>query len=206
MKHSSNNHNSKKLDSQNMDNDEIDQSLMAKVKTGDIKAFEQLMQRHQQSVFGTVSKMLNHSPEAEDIAQQVFIRLWKNAKKYQAKAKFTTYLYTIARNLVFNETKRKKRKPTVSSDEKSEDSHYEAADKEIYQPDNSTLHAELNKAVDDAIASLPEIQRMAMILRRYEHMNYEDIATTLDLSVSAVKSHLFRARTTLKERLTRYLE
>ena len=179
--------------------------LMERVGAGDHEAFRQLVERHQNAVIGTVAKMLGNPSEAEDIAQQVFLRIWRNAKRYRPEAKFTTYLFTITRNLVFNETRRKSRKKEVSSDEREENSNQLIAGNPDRQPDAELLQAELQRAVDDAIASLPETQRMAVVLRRYEQLSYEEIAAALNLSVSAVKSLLFRARTTLRESLGGYL-
>jgi RNA polymerase sigma-70 factor, ECF subfamily len=182
-----------------------DFALMERIAVGDHGAFRRLVERHQNAVIGTVAKMLGNASEAEDISQQVFLRIWRHAKRYRPDAKFTTYLFTITRNLVFNESRRRSRKREVSSDEHEENSNqFIAADPER-QPDAAILQAELQAAVDAAISALPEAQRMAVILRRYEQLSYEEIAAVLDLSVSAIKSLLFRARTTLRESLSGYL-
>lgn len=183
----------------------IDHALMARIGTGDHVAFRELLERHQNAVIGTVAKMLGNASESEDIAQQVFLRIWRNAKRYRPEAKFTTYLYTITRNLIFNETRRKSRKKEVSSDEREEYSNLTVEASPHRQPDSEILQAELQQKVDEAIASLPESQRMAVVLRRYEQLSYEEIADVLNLSVSAVKSLLFRARTSLREILAEYL-
>lgn len=190
------------------DHDEsmLDHALMKRVGEGDDQAFRQLVERHQNLVVGTVSKMLGNTTDSEDIAQQVFLRIWKHAKRYKPQAKFTTYLFTITRNLVFNESRRRSRKKEVSADEREESSHRLIEDRAEYQPDAEMLQSELQKAVDDAIAALPEAQRMAVVLRRYEQLPYEDIAEVLEISLPAVKSLLFRARTTLKESLQQYLD
>jgi RNA polymerase sigma-70 factor, ECF subfamily len=188
------------------DGSAIDFALMERIGAGDHEAFRTLVERHQNAVIGTVAKMLGNASESEDIAQQVFLRIWRNAKRYRPDAKFTTYLYTITRNLVFNETRRKSRKKEVSSDEREENSNQLIEASPDRQPDAELLQAELQQAVDDAIASLPETQRMAVVLRRYEQLSYEEIADVLGLSVSAVKSLLFRARTALREALSGYLE
>ena len=179
--------------------------LMLRVKEGDTEAFELLVELHQSSVIGTVAKMLGGASEAEDIAQQVFIRIWKSAKRYTPQAKFTTWMFTITRNLVFNETRRRKRKPTVSVEEREEESHQQVEDVHSSTPDQDVLHSELERAVDDAIQALPEKQRLAVVLRRYEEMPYDEIGRVLSMSVPAVKSLLFRARTQLKESLEKYL-
>ena len=185
---------------------EIDVALMMRVKEGDEVAFEELIKRHQGMVIGTVAKMLGSTSDSEDIAQQVFIRLWKSAPRYKVKAKFTTFLYTIMRNLVFNESRRRSRKKESSIDEREDDFHLQLEDSQAQSPDNQVLEGELRTAVDKAIAELPEKQRMAVILRRYENMPYEEIADVLELSVSAIKSQLFRARSTLRDSLQQYLD
>jgi RNA polymerase sigma-70 factor, ECF subfamily len=182
-----------------------DFTLMERIGAGDHAAFRQLVERHQKAVIGTVAKMLGNPSEAEDIAQQVFLRIWRHAKRYRPEAKFTTYLFTITRNLVFNESRRRSRKKEVSSDEREENSHQLIAANPDRQPDTELLQAELQSAVDAAIAALPETQRMAVVLRRYEQLSYEEIAEVLGLSVSAIKSLLFRARTALREALSGYL-
>ena len=188
------------------DGTSLDFSLMERIADGDHHAFRQLVERHQHAVIGTVAKMLGNSSEAEDIAQQVFLRVWRNARRYRPDAKFTTYLFTITRNLVFNETRRRSRKKEVSSDEREENSNHHIEASPDRQPDAELLQAELQSAVDAAIAGLPDTQRMAVVLRRYEQLSYEEIAGVLGLSVSAVKSLLFRARTALRESLAGYLE
>lgn len=187
------------------DND-IDVALMMRVKEGDEAAFEELIKRHQTMIIGTVAKMLGNTTDSEDIAQQVFIRLWNSAPRYKVKAKFTTFLYTIMRNLVFNESRRRSRKKESSIDEREDDLHLQEKDSQTKSPDDQMLQDELQEAVDKAISELPEKQRMSVILRRYENMPYEEIADVLKTSVSAVKSHLFRARTTLRDSLQQYLD
>ena len=183
-----------------------DVALMLKAGQGDHAAFGELVERHQHAVVGTVAKMLGNASEAEDIAQQVFVRLWKSAPRYKPSAKFTTFMFTITRNLVFNETRKRQRRKTHSLDEQEDDWHQQLADGDGGSPDQHLADQELRDAVDKAIAELPEKQRMAVVLRRYEQMPYEEIASVLELSVSAVKSQLFRARTALRESLQRYLE
>ena len=98
-----------------------DAKLMLRVRNGDASAMEMLVRKHQNSVYATVARMLNNGPETEDIAQQVFIRIWKGAGNYEPSARFTTWMFTILRNLVFNEVRRQKRKPTTSADAMEEE-------------------------------------------------------------------------------------
>lgn len=186
--------------------DAEDVRLMGLIGTGDTNAFESLIERHQSLVLGTVARMLGNNSDVDDIAQQVFIRVWRHARRYTPRAKFTTWLLKITRNLVFNELRRSKRHPFVTIQAESEREEWPFKDERGQTPDASLLHAELESAIQDAIAALPETQRMAVVLRRYEQLSYEQIAEILDQSVPGVKSLLFRARTELRTRLTRYLE
>lgn len=188
------------------DEDAEDVSLMGLIGRGDTAAFEELVQRHQSLVLGTVSRMLGSNSDVEDIAQQVFLRVWKSAGRYVARAKFTTWLLKITRNLVFNELRRAKRRAHVPIQSDPEAAEMPLADETTSAPDAAALEKELQAAVDKAIAELPETQRMAVILRRYEELSYEEIGHVLELSVPAVKSVLFRARTELRQRLAQYLQ
>lgn len=182
---------------------EQDIAWMQSVAQGDTAAFERLIEAHQARVVGTVAKMLGDDRDAEDVAQQVFVRIWNSAPRYRPTAKFTTWLFKITRNLVFNELRRRKRHDAVRStdDESVHDIAIETAG-----PDDALLTAELEEAIQAAVAALPEAQRMAVVLRRYEECSYEEIAEVLGLSLPAVKSLLFRARTDLRERLQKYLQ
>jgi len=189
------------------DANEEDIALMARIAAGDEEAFRQLVAKHQYAVIGTVAKMTNHSHESEDIAQQVFLRLWKSAKRYQPTAKFTTFLFTITRNLVFNASRKKARRKEHSLEEQEDDWHRSVEDPaSSSRPDHTLANSELRAMIDQAIAALPEKQRLAVVLRRYEKMPYEEIASVLELSVPAVKSQLFRARGSLRDALETYLK
>jgi RNA polymerase sigma-70 factor (ECF subfamily) len=183
-----------------------DVRLMRLVAAGDMAAFEQLIERHQSLVAGTVARMLGSNADVEDIAQQVFIRVWRSAGRYVARAKFTTWLLKITRNLVFNEMRRAKRHPHLPMQIEPEAEEIPLKDQKTSTPDQTLLESELQSAIEKAIGLLPETQRMALVLRRYEELSYEEIAEVLDLSVPAVKSLLFRARTELRQRLKDYLE
>ncbi len=184
-----------------------DLALMERVKCGDEAAFRELIEAHQHRVVGTISKLLGADLDAEDLAQQVFIRVWRSAPRYEPTAKFTTWLYTITRNLVFNEVRRRKRRPVHSSSQSAgEDGEMPLEDHSAKGPDDAILDAEMQSAIQRAIEELPEVQRMAIVLRRYDDVSYEEIGTILNLTVPAVKSTLFRARTELREKLKKYLE
>src|SRR5881398_3509240 len=185
--------------------DAEDVRLMELVGRGETHAFEQLIEKHQTLVAGTVARMLGSSSDVEDIAQQVFIRVWKSARRYVPRAKFTTWLLKITRNLVFNEMRRIKRRPHVPLRSEPGAEDLSLKDETNLAPDASVLEMELQRTIEEAILQLPETQRMALVLRRYEQLSYEQIAEVLELSVPAVKSVLFRARTELRTRLSKYL-
>lgn len=192
--------------SPNMDDNQRDIYLMSCVAREDSDAFAELVNRHKNAVVGTIAKMLGGYGDIEDIAQQVFIRIWKSAKSYEPSAKFTTWMFTITRNLVFNETRRLSRKKTVSQNEFEDEYGIETPDTANRSPQENLEEKELESAIDAAINALPEKARMALTLRRYQNMPYEEIAEILDISISAAKSLLFRARIQLKEALKEYLE
>ena len=185
--------------------DADDLRLMRLVGEGDTRAFEELVEKHQALVAGTIGRMLGSNSDVEDIAQQVFIRVWKSARRYVPRAKFTTWLLKITRNLVFNELRRTKRRAQVPLQSEPGTDDPPLKDEMNLAPDASLLEVELRRTIEEAILQLPETQRMALVLRRYEQLSYEEIADVLELSVPAVKSVLFRARTELRTRLSKYL-
>jgi RNA polymerase sigma-70 factor, ECF subfamily len=186
--------------------DEESVQLMLRVKVGDEKAFARLVELHQSAVVGTVTRMLGSVDDGHDVAQMVFIRVWKSAPRYEPTAKFTTWLYTIMRNLVFNEMRRRGRRKEVSLDEPVfEDQPRELAHPMAPSADVISQQEELEAALDEAIASLPEKQRMAVLLRRQQETPYEELCQILGMSLPAVKSLLFRARAELRKKLAGYL-
>lgn len=187
------------------DDDAEDVRLMELIGGGDVAALERLIERHQTLVVGTVARMLGSNSDVEDIAQQVFIRVWKSAARYKPRAKFTTWLLKITRNLVFNELRRAKRRALVPLQPEADTDEIALPDDATRAPDATVLERELQSAIEQAIGQLPDTQRMALVLRRYEQLSYEEIGDVLELSVPAVKSLLFRARTELRQRLSKYL-
>jgi RNA polymerase sigma-70 factor (ECF subfamily) len=186
--------------------DEENVRLMLRVKEGDVRAFERLVELHQHAMIGTAARMLGNLDDAHDVAQQVFLRVWKSAPRYEPSAKFTTWLFTIMRNLVFNEMRRKGRRREIPMEAEADDeTPRQFADLTAPAPDHLTQQEELERALDQAIAALPEKQRLAVVLRRQEDMPYEEICAVLKMSLPAVKSLLFRARTELRKHLAAYL-
>jgi RNA polymerase sigma-70 factor (ECF subfamily) len=183
--------------------DDPDRDLMVRMAAGDHAAFRDLVERHQHLVVGMVARMTG-AADAEDIAQQVFLNVWKSAPRWRPEAKVLTWMLTITKRLVFNESRRRSRARIVRQPETEEESP-EFPDR-APTPDQSLRDAELHAAVEKAMASLGEKERMAVILRRHEGIPYEEIASILKMSVPAVKSLLFRARNSLRQQLSGYLK
>jgi RNA polymerase sigma-70 factor (ECF subfamily) len=156
-----------------------------------------------------VRRTLRDEAEAEDLAQNVFVQVWKSATRYERTAKFTTWLFTIARNLCLNEIRRRSRHPAESLDathpDQEDQPKHKIEDLKNFSPPETLLQGELVKKVEEAIRDLPETQRTALLLCRQDEMSYEEIAEVLGCSVSATKSLIHRGRETLKERLKPYL-
>jgi RNA polymerase sigma-70 factor (ECF subfamily) len=157
--------------------------------------------------------MLGDPVEAQDLAQQVFVRVYRAAGSYRAAAQFKTWMFTIVRNLAFNEHRRRSRATFVSLHPPENESGHSGAPASLELPDlaNKTpgenmLQREMLRKIDEAILALPEQQRLAIVLRRYDEFSYEQIAEILKTSVPATKSLLFRARETLRVALRDYLE
>jgi RNA polymerase sigma-70 factor (ECF subfamily) len=179
--------------------DEVDVALMGRIADGDEHAFRELVERHQHAVVGTVARMLGDPTEAEDIAQLAFLRVWKHAKRWRPDAKFTTYLFTIAANLVRNHARWRQRHPSVSI-EAGEETGHEAAD-QAPSPDESAASHDKLRAIQVAMAALPPELREAMTLFTHEDLGYAEIATIAGCSPKAVETRIYRARQLLKEAL-----
>jgi RNA polymerase sigma-70 factor (ECF subfamily) len=186
-----------------------DAALMLRVTQGDTAAFTELVEKYKQPVMNLAYRTLRDATEAEDLAQNVFVQVFKSAARYKSTAKFSTWLFTIARNLCLNEIRRRSRHPAESLDAPHPDHEdqplHQFEDKKTFSPPESLLQGELAQNIDRALADLPENQRSAILLCRQEELSYEEIAEVLGCTVSATKSLIHRGRETLKERLKAYL-
>lgn len=175
--------------------------LMLEFQKGNKASFEKLMERHYKHVLNIIYRFVGKREIAEDLTQEVFIRVYKNGSGYRATAKFQTWLYQIAKNISLNELRSRRAK-----DISLEETAGEFPDEAGLSPSEEALKGETVKVVRSAINGLPESQRLAVILRRYENLSYEDIAKTLNCSIKAVKSLLSRAKENLKEKLSYVLK
>jgi RNA polymerase sigma-70 factor (ECF subfamily) len=186
-----------------------DAALMLRVKDGDIAAFETLVDRYKQPVINLIYRNLHDLSEAEDVAQNVFVQAYKSAHRYEAASKFSTWLFTIARNLSLNEIRRRSRHPADSLDavpENEDQPSRQYEDVKTFSPTDTALQGELEEKIVDAVNELPENQRTAIMLCRQEELSYEDIAKVLGTSLSATKSLIHRGREALKQKLKPYLQ
>lgn len=186
-----------------------DAALMLRVKQGDVGAFEGLVEKYKQPVINLIYRTLPDAAEAEDLAQNVFLQAYKAADRYRVSAKFSTWLYTIARNLCLNEIRRRSRHPADSLDggflDEEDQPIRQYEDVRVTGASDAMLNGELVEKVDRAILDLPENQRTALLLCREEELSYEEIAEVLGCSLSATKSLIHRGRESLKQKLKPYL-
>jgi RNA polymerase sigma-70 factor (ECF subfamily) len=187
-----------------------DAALMLLAKDGDMRAFEQLVEKYKQPIVHLMFRMLHDLSEAEDLAQTVFVRVHQSASRYEVSAKFSTWIFTIARHVCLNEIRRRSRHPSESIESSLPDTGEPATrqfeDRATFTPPEAFLQRELESKIQEALDELPEKQRLAVLLCRENELSYEEIARVLGLSLSATKSLIHRARETLKLRLKPYLQ
>jgi len=187
-----------------MDREPSSEDLMARIAKGDDDGFEILVNRHQASVLNLIYRFIGDRTQAKDLAQEVFIKVWQAAKTYKPKAKFTTWIYRIAANLCFNELKSARCRRWFQfhrSNGDNEGSIEETFSDGLPTAEDLLLGKERSRQISDALQSLPDNQRMALVLKRYDDLSYAEIGQIIGCSVSAVESLLVRAKRTLQEKL-----
>ncbi|HXZ34191.1 MAG TPA: sigma-70 family RNA polymerase sigma factor [Terriglobales bacterium] len=186
-----------------------DAEVMLRVKAGDDSAFAYLVQKYRRAMVSFMYRMSRNSAVAEDLAQEVFLRVYRSRENYEPSAKFSTWLYRIATNLAVNyarDTRHERPENMVSIDEKDDDTGLT-----VDVPDGSLnaeeviVRRERLAAIRKKVQELPERQRMAVIMHKYQQMDYRQIAQVLKLSESATKSLLFRAYETLRVQLKEFI-
>jgi RNA polymerase sigma-70 factor (ECF subfamily) len=187
-----------------------DASLIRRVQQGDMLAFEMLVEKYKQPIINLLSRILSDATEAEDVAQNTFVQVFKSARRYQYSAKFSTWLYTIARNLCLNELRRRSRHPVASMDSTTTDQGGQTRQWSETPRDRGApevlMQEELRQKIEESLATLPENQRTALLLCREEEMSYNEIAAVLGTSLAATKSLIHRGRESLKQKLRPYLQ
>jgi RNA polymerase sigma-70 factor (ECF subfamily) len=189
-----------------------DVRLMLQFRNGNGAAFEELVLRYQSRLLTILEHLVGNRELAEDLTQDVFLRVYKARLRYEPGAKFSTWLFTIANNVASNANRSRSRRREVGvpggngSDTSPLQLDQLAKAASGFMPTRALDKAEQAEMVRQAVASLGERQRMALLLAKFEGMSYQDIADTMGLSVQAIKSLLSRARVNLKEILTPYVE
>jgi RNA polymerase sigma-70 factor (ECF subfamily) len=186
-----------------------DADVMLRVKAGDDAAFEYLVQKYRRPMVGYMYRMCHNVAAAEDLAQEVFLRVFRSRGNYEPSAKFTTWLYRIATNLAVNharDSRHERPENTVSVDEPDQETGLalDLRDTSL-SAEEAILRQERMAAIRQRVQSLPERQRTAVVMHKYQQMDYREIASVLKLSESATKSLLFRAYETLRVQLKEFL-
>lgn len=186
-----------------------DAEVMLRVSSDDNAAYEYLVNKHHRPVIGFMYRACHNQALAEELAQEVFLRVYRSRKGYAAEAKFTTWLYRIATNLAVNHARDHKVERSgkmVSLDEPDEETGatLDVADS-VPDVEQQILRRERLAAIKKHVMALPEKQRMAVLMHKYQEMDYREIASVLKLSESATKSLLFRAYEGLRERLKEFI-
>jgi len=186
-----------------------DAQIMLRVKAGDQSAFDFLVQKYRRPLVSFMYRMARNAAAAEDLAQEVFLRVYRSRQSYEATAKFTTWLYRIATNLAVNharDTRKERPEVTLSLDEPDEET---GATMDVPDATMSAEEAMVRRerltAIRGKVDALPERQKLAVIMHKYQQMDYKQIADVLKLSESATKSLLFRAYETLREQLKEFV-
>jgi RNA polymerase sigma-70 factor (ECF subfamily) len=186
-----------------------DAEVMLRVKAGDDAAFDFLVQKYRRPIINFMYRMAHNSAVAEDLAQEVFLRVYRSRSSYEASAKFTTWLYRIATNLGMNyarDTRHERPENVMNLDEPDEETGQspDLADK-TPSVEEEIMRRERLKAIRQKVEALPERQKMAVLMHKYQQMDYRQIADVLKLSESATKSLLFRAYETLRTQLKEFV-
>jgi RNA polymerase sigma-70 factor (ECF subfamily) len=181
-----------------------DTELMLRVKRGDDQAFRQIVETYRKLILDLCFRYVGNQEDAEEVAQDVFIRLYKAAYRYQPRAKLSTLLYRIAVNLSLNRIRDRKAKRWVSWEHHRREEE-KSLSSETSQPDTLLENKERQQIIRGVIDSLPTNQRTAVILKRYHDLSYEEIADVMRCSVSAVEARLHRAKQNLKKQLKPFI-
>lgn len=190
-----------------------DVRLMLEVRDDNASAFEELVVRYQNRLVAVLDHLVGNRDQAEDLAQEVFLRVFRSRKSYVPTAKFSTWLFTIANNVASNARRSLSRRKEVNLDaQDGSGGHVANPIEQMLQvssgqiPARALDKAEMRDIVRLAVGSLNERQRMAVLLNKFEEMSYADIAEVMEMSPKAIKSLLSRARVNLKDVISPYLE
>ena len=187
-----------------------DEDLMLALKAGDDGVFALLVNRHRNAVLNLTYRYLGNRSDAEDLSQEVFLKVYRARNRYEPTARFTTWLYRVAVNACLNEVRNRKNRPTFSAASLPGGDGEEAfapavADGSLLSPGDAAEQSELKRQVRMAVDELPDRQRLALLLNKFHGLSYDELSKTLELSIPAVKSLLVRARENVRGRIEPYL-
>lgn len=183
---------------------------MLRVRADDAHAFAELVEQYQHRLIAVMHHLVGNREEAEDLAQEVFLRVYRNRASYTPKAKFSTWLFKIANNLALNAHRDRRRRPVVPLETPETQSSgdwqtHSLTEKRDPPPTHRVQQQELEQIIRAALDDLNERQRLAVVLNKFEDMGYQEIAEVMGLTAPAVKSLLSRAREKLREVLQPYI-
>jgi len=183
--------------------DNVDQLLVERVQKGDKRAFDLLIQKYQHRIVSLVSRYVSDFSEAQDVAQEAFIKAYRAIGRFRGDSAFYTWLYRIAINTAKNWIVAKNRRPPSGDIDAVDAEQYSMSNRlqDTSTPENELLREEIERTVYGTIASLPEDLRTAIMLREMDGMSYEEIATTMECPIGTVRSRIFRAREAIDEKL-----
>lgn len=184
-----------------------DSELINQFNNGNKEAFTKLIERYQHKIYNSTFRMLGNHEDARDMAQETFIRVYKNLSKFEANSSFSTWLFRITTNICRDELRRRQRKIKTSnlSGEEASERNLQGM-KEINNPEKISIANELNVTIQELVNQLVPEQKTVFVLREFEGLNYQEIANVLDISMGTVKSRLSRARRALREDLNKIIK
>lgn len=186
-----------------MGEQDLDEELVRRVQAGDRRAFDLLVRRHQHKVIGVISRYVQDWAEAQDVAQEAFVRAFRALGNFRGESAFYTWLYKIATNTAKNWLVSQGRRPPTDDVQVDDAVHLEAAGrlKDPSTPERELLRQEIERTVFETVEALPEELRQAITLREVEGLSYEEISERMDCPIGTVRSRIFRAREAIDNRL-----
>jgi RNA polymerase sigma-70 factor (ECF subfamily) len=186
--------------------EQSDAELVRQTLCGNTAAYNGLVQRYQRQVYNLAYRMLGNAEDAGDLVQETFLRAYSALASFRQDASFLTWLYKITSNLCIDQLRSRKSKGALSLEVELEEGREPASESRASAPEDSAVRGAVQDVVHKAILNLPERYRVVVIMRHLQDMSVDEIARTLDLPTGTVKTHLFRARELLRERLCPVLE
>ncbi len=185
-----------------------DIELVQEFKDGSEQAFAELIERYQHRVYNTTLRMLGNREDALDTAQECFIKVYKNIKKFKGDSSFSTWLFRITTNACRDELRKRKRRLPVYTDINSDDENntIQNISNGSNEPEKITISRDINESIQELVNQLPEDQKLVFILREFQDLSYQEIAEILDISMGSVKSRLSRARRSLRQDLNKIIK